>query len=329
MVPIVNRHFFEYQFSLLKENGINEVVLSICHLPHKIKAILGTGKKYGMSIKYAVEDSPLGTGGAIKNAERFLDETTVVMNGDILTDIDLKKMIAYHKKHKAIATIALHQVEDPTPYGLVETDKNSRVLKFLEKPNWAEIDTNWINAGIYIFNKKMFGYIPEGKPFSVERQVYPNVIKCGENVMAYKSKFYWLDIGKLDKYVQGNFDVLEGKFREKPVGAKKIRGNVHVGKKTKLAKGSFLSGPVFIGENCSVGKSSFNPLTIVNSGCVIGQDCQFERSIIWENVKIGDNVTIMDCVIGRNSEIQSNTVLKGAVIGDSTVITHHSKIGAM
>ncbi len=319
MVPIVNRHFFEYQFELLKNNGIYEAVLSICHMPDKIKKVIGNGKKWGMKIHYAVEEKPLGTGGAIKNAEKFLDEQTVIMNGDILTDINIKKMAKEHSEKNASVSIALHYVEDPSAYGLVETDKTGRILKFIEKPKPDEISTNYINAGIYIFHKSVLRTIPADTNYSVERQVFPNLLKIGEKIQSYKDDFYWLDIGKLDKYMQANFDILEGKFK-----AVKIK-NI----KPKLRKGAFYNGPAFTGKGCKIGKASINPLTVIGDRVKVGDNTGIVRSIVWEGAVIGKNVQIEGCVIGRNSVIADNCVLKHSVVGDHARITAHSRMGGI
>ncbi|MBN2755236.1 MAG: NDP-sugar synthase [Candidatus Goldbacteria bacterium] len=329
MVPIVDKHFFEHQFGLLKKHGIKEIILSICHMPQKIKKILGTGVKYGVKIRYAVEESPLGTGGAIKNAEKYMDDTTIILNGDILTDIDITKMAAFHKKSNASVTIALHKVEDPSAYGLVETGSGNKVLRFLEKPNADESRGNsWINAGIYIFNKKVLDYIPAGKNYSVERQFYPQVLKAGENVCAYKADFYWLDIGRLDKYVQANFDVLEKKFTDPVIKyAKTLKWEVFFGQGVKADKKAFLRGPAYIGDNAVIKKCSINPLSIIGNNCVLGDNSSVEKSIIWEDTVIEENVVIKNSVIGRGCMIHSNAHIEDAVIGDKTIITHHSRMG--
>ncbi|HDT14653.1 MAG TPA: NDP-sugar synthase [Firmicutes bacterium] len=324
MVPIAGKHFFRYQFDLLRDNGIKDVVLSICHMPGRIKTLLGTGKKYGVNIKYAVEKNPLGTGGAIKNAERFLDDTTVVMNGDILTDLDIKKMIAAYKKSKASAAIALHEVDDPTSYGLVETDKKNRILRFLEKPKWAEVkDNRWINAGIYIFDKKVLGYIPRGENYSLERRVFPELLKCGEIMTAYKTNFYWLDIGRVDKYKQANFDILEGRLKKYAASCGKNTG----GAGCRISKKAFLKGPYFIGSKTVIAEAAVNPLSIIGSGCIIGKNSSVERSIIWDDVKIGENCVIRDCVLGKGCEIRGNSVVTGLIIGDNSKITEYSRSG--
>jgi NDP-sugar pyrophosphorylase family protein len=309
MVPIVNRHFFEYQLALLKKYSIREVVLSICYLPDRIQKEIGSGKKYGMKIRYAKERTPLGTAGAIKNAEKYLDGTTVVLNGDILTDINIGKLAAFHKKKKALATIALHQVEDPSAYGLVLTDKKCGITKFLEKPKTSEITTDWINAGIYVFDKKVLGLIPAGVNVSVERQTFPGIIKNGGALYAFKSKSYWLDIGKIDKYKQANFDVLEGRFNS-PFNNTVRDKNVNIGKYTVFEGTSVLDGPVVAGENCRIGGGA-----------------HISRSIIWDNVAIGANSSISDSIISSGCVIESDCTISGAVIGDNTKITRHSRLG--
>jgi len=327
MVPIVNKHFFEHQLSMLRKYGIRDVILSVCHMPAKIKKKIRSGRKYGLKVKFVEEKKPLGTGGAIKNAEKYLTSTTIIMNGDILSDIDLRKMIAAHKKSRAIATIALHEVEDPTSYGLVETTKKSRITRFLEKPNWAEVKTKWINAGLYVFDKRVLSYIPKGKNFSLEREVFPQLLANNENLMAYKSKSYWLDIGKIDKYIQANFDVLENRFNFPVESSKSLKWNVRVGRGTRVSREAFMRGPMLIGRNCIIGKGEYNPLTIIGNRCKTGENVHIGRSIIWDKVKIGNNVTIRNSVIGKKCEIKHDSVLNGVVLGDGAKVTAHSRLG--
>lgn len=323
--PIVNRPFFTYQFDLLKRYGIREVILSICHMPEKVRKFIGSGNKYGIKIFYIQEKTPLGTGGAIKNAEKYLSESTIVMNGDVLTDIDLQELIKLHNKSKAIATITLTEVPDPSAYGLVQTAGN-KITKFVEKPSWADIRDKWINAGIYVFDRRALNYIPAGKNVSLEREVFPQLILRGEILTGYKSKSYWMDIGKIDKYKQANFDILEGRFKSVPKNQKKYR-EILTGKKTKVDKSASLRGPIVFGENCRIGKGIFEPLVIIGNNCSIKEGVILEKSIIWDNVKIGKNVSINNSVIGKGCIIQDNSILNEVVLGDNTVITKYSKLG--
>ncbi|MEI7640137.1 MAG: NDP-sugar synthase [bacterium] len=327
LVPIVNRQFFRYQLDVLKRHGIKEVILSICHLPDRIKHIMGTGKEYGMNIRYVMEDTPLGTGGAVKNAEMYFDDTMIVMNGDILTDINLKKLLEIHTTNKAIASISLHEVADPTAYGLVNTDEKNRIKSFIEKPTWTDIKSKWINAGIYMFDKRILKYIPAGKNYSLERGVFPEILAKGETVMAYKSDSYWLDIGRIDKYTQANFDILEKKFKVEVAFKKKMKWDVKIGNKTVVHRKATLRGPIVIGDFCNIGEVTMNPLTIIGNHTEIGKNSNLERCIIWDNVKIGENVTIKNSIIGKGCEIQSDCVIDNAAIGDGTKMTQFTKSG--
>ncbi len=302
MVPIANRHFIDYQMKLLKKNSIREVILSICYLPEKVKKAVGSGKKYGMKIRYAREKEPLGTAGAIKNCEKYLDDTTVIMNGDILTDIDINGMLKSHKDKKAVVTIALHKVDNPSAYGLVLTQKSGRVISFIEKPGEAEAPTNWINAGIYIFDRKALGFIPAGIKCSVEREIFPALIEKGEPVFGYKTGAYWLDIGKIDSYRKANYDVLSGKFRN-PFGATAGR-KIIIGKNTKIDRKANITGPFIIGAGSAVCKGA-----------------AIKNSIIWDRVKIGQGAVIKDSIIGEKCVVKPGAEVADAVIGGGTVVS--------
>ncbi len=325
--PIVNRPFFMYQFDLLKKYGVKEVILSICHMPDKVKKHIGNGKKYNLKIIYVQEKKPLGTGGAIKNAEKYLTENTIIMNGDVLTDVDLNKMFLFHQKSNAIATIMLNEVLNPSAYGLVQTE-GFKIIKFIEKPSWSDIQDRWINAGIYIFNKKVLDYIPSRKNVSLEREVFPELILKHENLVAYKSKSYWIDIGKIDKYKQVNFDLLENRFKtDILIKQKRYKSEIFTGRNTSIDKDASLRGPVVFGNNCKIGKGIYEPLVIIGNNCRINDNINIEKSILWDNILIGKNVSIKNSIIGNGCIIKDNSVLNEVVLGDNTVITEHSRLG--
>ena len=303
MVPIANRPFIEYQFAQLKKHGINEVVLSICYMPDKVKKAVGNGKKYGIKVDYAVEKTPLGTAGAIKNCEKYLDDTTIVLNGDVLTGIDLAALAAFHKKSGAVATIALHEVEDPSAYGLVIAEDNGKVIKFLEKPKEKQPGGNWINAGLYVFSREALSMIPAGTNVSVERETFPLIIEKTGKLFSHRQKEYWIDIGKIEKYKQANFDVLSGQFNSpfETVDIKKI--GILKGGKTVIKENTVLSAPVILGEKCAIGKN-----------------VKISGSVIWTGVKIGDNAVISDSIVGNKCIVEAGAVLDGAVYEDGARI---------
>ena len=212
VVPVVNLPFLNYQLALLRQHGIGDVILSLGYQPSKIQAVLGDGSEMGTHLQYVVETSPLGTAGAYKNAEQFLQGPTVVFNGDILCDLDLSEVLRQHRERNATATLVLTHVENPSAYGLVETTDRGRIERFLEKPKKEEITCNTINAGTYILEPEVLEYVPAGQNYSFERGVFPALLKEGKPVFAYISSGYWIDIGTPQKYMQVHQDILQRRF---------------------------------------------------------------------------------------------------------------------
>ncbi|MEI7541958.1 MAG: NDP-sugar synthase [bacterium] len=301
MVPIANKPFIEYQIELLKKYKIKDIILSICHMPEKLKKVIGNGKKYGVKIKYANEKSPLGTGGAIKNCEKLLDDTTLVLNGDILTDINIDSLIKVHKTSKALVTMALHKVADPSSYGVVETSVKGRIIKFTEKPVGADIKSSWINAGIYVFDKQALKYIPAGRKVSIERETFPSIIAADKVIQAYKAAYYWLDIGRIDNFKKANFDLIKGKYN---------------GIKVKA-----------YGKKCTIGKAIINTNTILGNSVTIGNGVFIENSVIFDNTVIRDGCTIKNSVICNDCLINEHSSVMNMVLGDRTIVKKYSKQG--
>ena len=209
IVPICNRPFLLYQIDTLRRAGIKDITLSLSYQPHKIEQLLGDGSDYGVNLKYTVEPQPMGTAGAYKYAEELIREPTVVFNGDILTDLDLKAVIREHNARKATATIVLTPVDNPSAYGLVETEPDGRVHRFLEKPKPDEITVNTINAGTYILEPRVLDYIPAGENHSFEYGLFPTLLEKGEPFFAHiPQRTYWIDIGTPERYLQAHMDLL-------------------------------------------------------------------------------------------------------------------------
>src|SRR5919109_2743884 len=213
IVPIFNRAFLHYQLDLLKHVAeIDEVILSLNYQPRRIEEIFGDGSSCGIAIRYVVEPEPLGTAGAVRYAGESLHESVVVFNGDVLTQVDLGAVIALHRERRARATIVLTPVDNPSAYGLVETDPDGNIRRFLEKPRLDQITTNNINAGIYVLEPDSFDRIPKDTPWSIERSFFPSLIERGETFVAYVYRGYWIDIGTPEKYMQVHRDMMDGRF---------------------------------------------------------------------------------------------------------------------
>src|SRR5688572_12692208 len=212
VVPVVDRPFLRHQLDLLSRIGVDDVVFSIAYQPDRVRAVFGEGAAVGKRIRYAVEETPLGTGGAVKNAEAWLDDTTIVFNGDVLTDVDLQAVVETHRRTRAAATLVLTPVPNPSAYGLVETDKDGRVRRFVEKPEPSQITTDTINAGIYVLDTSTLSLMPPAVNHSIERAFFPALLARGDRVTGYVHRGYWIDIGTPEKYSQVHRDILEARF---------------------------------------------------------------------------------------------------------------------
>jgi len=326
MLPILNRPALTYQLELLRKHRIKQVVFCLNYLHRNFRDYFSKRRNFGLKIDYVKEKFPLGTGGALKNAERFFTGTTIIFNGDILTDIDLQKVIKFHKTKKAVLTIVLTRVKDPTIYGLVETDNSGRILKFLEKPSWDEVTCNTINAGIYVFEPELLKYIPAGVNYSVERGLFPLLLEKKKPVYGFVSRCYWLDIGTVEKYLQAHFDILNGELKVSIQG-RKIKKTVWAEKNVKLGKHTTFDGKIVIGQN-----SKLEEYVQVTGTVSIGRNCYVKKgaiisnSVILDNTVIGEGARIEGSLIGKNCFIEPHAVLNnGSAVGDGSRITRFSK----
>ncbi len=307
MVPIMGKPLLERNIENLKKHGIDEVLLSTCYKPHKIEEYFGSGEERGIKISYIFEEKPLGTGGAIKNAHKYTDDTFVVFNADILSDIDISEMIKFHKKTGAIATIAVTQVDNPSNYGVIEHDENGFIQSFKEKPQPNESCSNLINAGIYIFEPELLKEIPSGRAVSIERETYPHLLQKGYKLAVYNACSYWLDVGTPQKYMIAHYDILEGRL---PISEHNFKENSkYISKTAKISPDAQIIGPVYIGENVEIGASTvIGPNTVLGAHCSVGTGAKLSESVIWDSVhvengaSVKNSVVMSDCIVDKNSE---------------------------
>ncbi|MDD4873593.1 MAG: NDP-sugar synthase [Dehalococcoidales bacterium] len=326
MVPVLNIPFLEHVINHLKTHGVSEFSLAVSYLAQPIKNYFGDGSRFGISLTYTVEDSPMGTAGAVKNAGNSLNKRILVLNGDIFTDLDITDMIAAHKKNKAKATIALTPVEDPTSYGLVLTDNNLRVLRFLEKPNPDEITTNMINAGTYILEPEVMALVPPQTNYSFERELFPLLLKNGEPVYAYPSSSYWMDIGKPENYFQLHYDLLNGKSNQFRYNNGK---RIVAGKRCNIHPTAKITGQVIIGNNCMIGEGArINGPSVIGTDCHISTDAVIDDSIIWASVYVEPQARIKHSIIADNCHIGSASNVEESVLGDKAIVTYGRNVKA-
>ncbi|MDQ3011037.1 MAG: NDP-sugar synthase [Acidobacteriota bacterium] len=324
VVPIVNRPFLYYQLELLKRAGIKEVTLSLSYQPNKIEDIFGDGDK-DLKIHYAVEASPLGTAGAYKNAQEHLTQTTVVFNGDVLTDIDLAAVIAYHREKKAAATIVLTPVENPSAYGLVETEADGRVRRFLEKPKPEEITCNTINAGIYVLEPHILNYIPVGDKFSFEYQLFPALLAKNEPFYAYTMSGYWLDIGTPQRYLQANDDLINGRLKSFEIERHPVTttNTASLSADAERAKVDSLS---VVDPACSLKPGVEITNSVLGANCVIEERVKIENSVVLAGARIGKAAEVRNSIIGKSAIIGRNSKVDGATLGDKSSLTDYTII---
>jgi mannose-1-phosphate guanylyltransferase len=313
----------------LHSHGINDIVVSCGHMAAGVKNVLGDGSGFGVRLRYAEEPEPLGTGGALKFAEPLLDDGRFVMlNGDVLTDLDLTEQIKQHERTDAKATLALTPVEDPWNYGLVRTNGDGSVTGFVEKPARDQIDTNRISAGAYILEPEVFDLLEKDAPASIERDVFPALV--GDGLYGYSAEGYWLDIGTPERYLQATFDILEGTVQTQVQN--RLEEYLYVSPETDMNGRTVPS--LLVEDNCTISEGArVGGRVMLDTGVSIGPGSTVERSVLLRGAKIGANCSLSDCIIGGGVEIGDNTQIRdlvtvgeGATIGSDNVIANGMRV---
>ena len=311
MVPIINKPLLERTMVHLKKNGISEIVISSCYRSQDIEEYFGNGEQFGLKIKYIVEDIPLGTGGAIKKAGARFKDTFMVFNSDIICDLDIQKMIDFHTRSRALATIAVTEVQDPSAYGVIEYDRDGYAVSFIEKPKPEQISSNFINAGIYIFEPELLKEIPINQVVSVEREVFPELLAKGHKIAVYKDDSYWMDIGTIEKYIQVHKDIMNRKCRM--IDCNFSISNISLGKNVRIHPDSRIIGPVCVGDNVEICAKAIISNSVIGNNVIIGSGSRVVGSILWNDTIIGSGVGL------KNTIVTSNCFIDGGLNFLSTV----------
>src|SRR5580692_8005413 len=247
MVSIVGKPCMEHILELLRSHGFEDVVITVAFMPQAIRSYFGTGETLGLNIEYSVEESPLGTAGSVRLASGRLDGTTLIISGDALCDFDLSKIVEFHRENGAAVTIGLKSVENPLEFGIVVTDENGRIERFLEKPSWGQVFSDTINTGIYVIEPEVLRHVPTDRPFDFSTDLFPLLLEMGRPLYGFVCDGYWQDIGNLDQYRQANFDALDEKVKLQVPGLK-VRGDVWIGEGVEIDDVEGVEGPAFIGN---------------------------------------------------------------------------------
>ncbi len=323
MIPLFNRPIMLHIVELLKKHDITDLVMLLYHQPFVIKNFFRDGADFGVKITYVTPLQDMGTAGAVKAAEKYLDERFLVISGDLLTDFNLKKVIDFHNDNKAMATITLTSVKDPLQFGVVITDKERRITQFLEKPGWGEVISDTINTGIYVLEPEIFNYIPEGENFDFSQDLFPQMLANKDPLFGFPAKGYWRDIGNTDSYREAHHDIFKGKVNLKIDEPKLdyVGKDLRVGADVNLEHASGLEGTVVIGDNSQILGDVRIKDSVIGRNCTIEPGVRLNRCVIWDNVYVKKGARISDSVLCANVRVGQGAVLEeGVIVADETAI---------
>lgn len=321
MMPLVNKPMMEHIVNLLTGHGFDEVVVTVAYLANQIRTYFADGSEFGVRMAYATEESPLGTAGSVRNASEELDETFLVISGDVLTDIDLTAVVKAHAESGAAATIALKRVENPLEFGIVITREDGSIERFLEKPGWGQVFSDTINTGIYVLEPRVFDFIPRDEVVDFSGDVFPAMLEEGLAIHGHVADGYWEDVGTLDAYLRAHTDVLDGAVSVEVPGFR-ISENVWLGEESDVDPRARIDGPVVIGDNCTVEAGAhLREYTVLGTDVVVRSDAFLERSVVHDHGYLGPGVRLRGCVVGRGSDLRRGVQAEeGVVLGDETFV---------
>lgn len=330
MVPILNRPIAEHIINLLKKHKIKEIIATLHYLPDVMREYFQDGSKFGVQITYSVEEEkPLGTAGCVKNVEQLLDETFLVISGDTITDFDLSAAIEFHQKNKSKATLVLTRVNNPMEFGVVITDEEQRIKRFLEKPTTSEVFSDTVNTGTYILEPEILDYLPAHQECDFSKELFPLLLDKNEPIYGYVANGYWCDVGHLDAYRKVQYDALQHTVKlELPY--KERSSNLWIGENTYIDPTAKIERPALIGDNCRIGPRVHLELgSVIGDNVTIDADADIKRPIIWNGALVGEDTNLQACVICRGSRIHRRAqVLEGAVIGSLSTVGEEAQISS-
>jgi mannose-1-phosphate guanylyltransferase / phosphomannomutase len=326
MIRIVNLPCMEHIVNLLARHNFTDIAVTLQFMPEEIQDYFGDGSDWGVNMRYSIEDAPAGTAGSVKMAEKQLgleDERLLIISGDALTDADLSELVSFHEEKDAEVTMVLKSVESPLDFGIVITEEDGRISRFLEKPAWGQVFSDTVNTGIYLLEPSVMGEIPDPEEgeYDFSKELFPKLLEQERRLYGFVTDAYWEDIGTLEQYALAQRDVLDGKVREvRPPGIR-LRENIYVGKRAQVDDEE-LEGPVVIGDNVRIDeRAEISPYTVIGSNVVIAAGAAVERSIVAEGTYIGEGTELIDTVVGRNSYVQARArILERSALGDDVIV---------
>lgn len=328
MVPVLNRPMAEHIINLLKRHDIREIIATLHYLPDVMRDYFGDGSEFGVQMKYAVEeDQPLGTAGCVKNVEELLDDTFLVISGDSMTDFDLSAAIEFHKQKQSKATLVLARVPNPVEFGVVITDQDHQIKRFLEKPSSSEIFSDTVNTGTYILEPEVLRYLPDQEECDFSKDLFPLLLEKGEPMYGYVSEEYWCDVGHLEAYRESQYDALHGKVKIDFAYEEQSPG-IWIGENSSIDPSANIEAPVLIGNNCRIGaRVNIEAGTVIGDNVTIGAEADLKSPIIWNGVIIGEQAHIWACSISRGVRVDRRAhIQEGVTLGALCTVGEEAQI---
>jgi mannose-1-phosphate guanylyltransferase / phosphomannomutase len=330
MLPVVNRPIMEHVLRLLRLHGFDETVVTVQFLASLVRNYFGDGEDFGMRLQYATEETPLGTAGSVKNAQDALrDEPFLVISGDALTDIDLSKLVAFHRTSGSLVTVALTRVPDPLEFGIVIADDDGKIQRFLEKPTWGQVFSDTVNTGIYVMEPEVLDEVADGESVDWSGDVFPRLLERGAPLFGWVADGYWEDVGTHESYLKAQADVLSRRVHA-DIDGFEVSPGVWVAESAEVDPDAVLSGPVCVGDYSKVeAGAQLREYTVVGSNVIVKEGAFLHRAVVHNNVYVGRGVTLRGCVVGKKTDVMGAArIEEGAVIGDECVIEPDAYVSA-
>ncbi|MFM7068557.1 MAG: sugar phosphate nucleotidyltransferase, partial [Actinomycetes bacterium] len=321
MLPLVNRPMMEHIVELLGRHGISDIVVTVAFMPNAIRNYFGDGSEFGVRMVYASEETPLGTAGSVRNAMAELDDTFLVISGDVLTDVDLTAVVDFHQARHALATIGLVRVENPLEYGIVIAHDDGSIERFLEKPTWGQVFSDTINSGIYVLEPEIFDWIEPDAQVDFSGDVFPALLEAGKPLFGAVAEGYWEDVGTLDSYLRAHKDILDGRVRVTIPGFE-VADGVFVGEGAEIHPDAQVTGPAVVGDNCIIDAGArLREYSVLGTAVRMRPDGEMQRSVVHDNAFLGEAVKLRGTVVGRAADLRRNVRCEeGAVLGDEVFV---------
>src|SRR5215204_5242162 len=326
MIRIANLPCMEHIVNLLARHDFTDIAVTLQFMPEEIQDYFGDGSDWGVNMRYSIEDAPAGTAGSVKMAEQQLGlegERLLIISGDALTDADLTEVVRYHEEKSTEATMVLKSVENPLDFGIVITEEDGRISRFLEKPAWGQVFSDTVNTGIYMIEAPVMDEIPDPEEgeYDFSKELFPKLLEAERPLYGFVTDAYWEDIGTLEQYASAQRDVLDGKVRGVRPPGTRLRGNIYVGRRAQVDDEE-LEGPVVIGENVRVDEGALiSPYSVIADNVVIAAGASVQRSVIAEGTYVGEGAELVDTLVGRSSYIQARArLLERSTLGDDVII---------